>query len=71
MPGLRGLVPRFNKISYQGYDLDGQLITRTATGFHARVLQHECDHLDGTLYPQRIKDLRFFGFEDELHAVSA
>ncbi len=67
VPGLRGLVPRFNKINYQGYDLDGQLITRTATGFHARVLQHESDHLDGILYPQRIKDLKFFGFEDELN----
>lgn len=68
VPGLRGLVPRCNKINYQGYDLDGQLINRTVTGFHARVLQHECDHLDGILYPQRIKDLRFFGFEDELSA---
>ncbi len=71
VPGLRGLVPRYNKINYQGYDLDGQLITRTATGFHARVLQHECDHLDGILYPQRIKDLRFFGFEDELNPRAA
>lgn len=66
IPGLRGLVPRYKKIRYQGYDLDQQPITRVAEGFHARVLQHECDHLDGILYPRRINDLRFFGFEDEL-----
>lgn len=66
VPGLRGLVPRYNKIEYTGYDHTGQEITRTAEGFHARVVQHECDHLDGILYPQRIKDLRFFGYEDEL-----
>jgi peptide deformylase len=66
VPGLRGLVPRFNKIEYSGYDLDGNFITRIAEGFHARAVQHEYDHLDGVLYPQRIKDLRFFGFEDEL-----
>jgi peptide deformylase len=66
VPGLRGLVPRYNHIRYQGYDQSGQLITRVAEGFHARVVQHECDHLDGILYPQRIKDLKYFGFEDEL-----
>ena len=66
VPGLRGLVPRYTKIEYSGYDQAGQLITRRADGFHARVVQHECDHLDGVLYPQRIKDLRYFGFEDEL-----
>lgn len=66
VPGLRGLVPRYKKIRYQGYDLKQRLITRQAEGFHARVLQHECDHLNGILFPQRIKDLRFFGFEDEL-----
>lgn len=66
IPGLRGLVPRFNHIEYSGYDVGGTLITRVAEGFHARVVQHEYDHLDGILYPQRIKDLRFFGFEDEL-----
>lgn len=66
VPGLRGLVPRFNHIEYSGYDHTGQLITRQVEGFHARVVQHELDHLDGILYPQRIKDLRFFGFEDEL-----
>jgi len=59
-------VPRYQKIQYQGYDLDKQPITRIAEGFHARVLQHECDHLDGILFPHRISDLRFFGFEDEL-----
>lgn len=66
VPGLRGLVSRYNNIEYSGYDLEGQLITRVAEGFHARVVQHECDHLDGILFPQRLKDLRFFGFEDEL-----
>ncbi len=66
VPGLRGLVSRYTKIEYSGYDQTGQLITRIAEGFHARVVQHECDHLDGILYPQRIKDLRYFGFEDEL-----
>jgi peptide deformylase len=66
VPGLRGLVPRYNHIKYSGYDEKGQLITRVVDGFHARVVQHETDHLDGILYPQRIKDLRFFGFEEEL-----
>lgn len=66
VPGLRGLVPRFKTIEYTGYDLDGQMIKRVAEGFHARMVQHECDHLDGILFPQRIKDMRFFGFEDEL-----
>lgn len=66
VPGLRGLVPRFKTIEYSGYNLEGQRIQRVAEGFHARVVQHECDHLDGILYPQRIKDMRFFGFEDEL-----
>ncbi len=66
VPGLRGLVSRYNKIEYSGFNEDGQPIKRIAEGFHARVVQHECDHLDGILYPQRLKDLRFFGFEDEL-----
>ncbi len=66
VPGLRGLVERYNKIEYSGYDPEGNLITRIAEGFHARVVQHEYDHLDGILFPQRLKDLRFFGFEDEL-----
>ncbi len=66
VPGLRGLVPRYNKIEYSGFDIEGQPFSRIAQDFHARVVQHECDHLDGILYPQRIKDLRYFGFEDEL-----
>ena len=66
VPGLRGLVSRYVKIQYHGYDPNGVLISRVAEGFHARVVQHECDHLDGILYPQRLKDLRFFGFEDSL-----
>ena len=69
VPGLRGLVPRYKKIRYQAYDLAGQLFTRVAEGFHARVVQHECDHLEGILYPRRIKDLQYFGFEDELMAL--
>ncbi len=67
--GLRGVVPRYKKIQYQGYDLKGKLITRVAEDFHARVVQHECDHLDGVLYPQRIKDMTRFGYEDELKST--
>lgn len=66
VPGLRGLVPRYRKINYSGYDVNGQRMDRTAEGFHARVVQHECDHLDGILYPLRITNMRYFGFEDEL-----
>ncbi len=66
IPGMRGLVPRFNRIRYQGYDEHGALIDRTVSGFHARVVQHECDHLDGVLYPQRIRDMKNFGFSEEL-----
>lgn len=66
VPGLRGLVPRAYRIKYSGYDLQGKKITRTVEGFHARVVQHECDHLDGILFPQRINNMRNFGFEDEL-----
>jgi len=66
VPGLRGLVPRFRKLRYQGFDLEGAAIDRTVEGFHARVVQHEVDHLDGILYPQRVRDLRNFGFEDAL-----
>jgi peptide deformylase len=69
VPGLRGLVPRYKKIQYNGYDPEGNLISRIAEDFHARVIQHECDHIDGILFPQRIKDMRFFGFEDELKDV--
>jgi len=66
VPGLRGLVPRFVRIRYRGFDLEGRPFVREAEGFHARVVQHECDHLDGILYPQRIRDLKFFGYETVL-----
>jgi peptide deformylase len=66
VPGLRGLVPRFLRLRYRGFDLDGRPIDRTVTGFHARVVQHEVDHLDGILYPMRIADLRNLGYEDVL-----
>lgn len=69
VPGLRGLVPRYKNIKYKGYDADGRLISHTVEGFHARVVQHEYDHIDGILFPQRIKDMRFFGFEDELKDI--
>jgi len=66
VPGMRGLVPRYTKLRYQGRDEKGGLIDRTVSGFHARVVQHECDHLDGILYPMRIRDMRNFGFSDVL-----
>ncbi|MGD8566903.1 MAG: peptide deformylase [Gammaproteobacteria bacterium] len=66
VPGMRGLVPRYRRIKYHGYDEKGRVIERQADGFHARVVQHECDHLDGILYPQRIKDMSQFGFKEEL-----
>ncbi|WP_287366318.1 peptide deformylase [Thauera sp.] len=66
VPGLRGMVPRSVKIRYQGFDPQGQPIDRIAEGFHARVVQHECDHLLGVLYPMRIKDFRRFGFTEAL-----
>ena len=66
VPGLRGRVSRHTNLRYRGFDLDGRPIDRTVTGFHARVVQHEVDHLDGILYPQRVADMRSFGFEDEL-----
>lgn len=66
VPGLRGKVPRFNTIRYQGADEHGNAIDRTVNGFHARVVQHECDHLDGILYPMRIRDMSLFGFNDVL-----
>lgn len=68
VPGMRGLVPRYRKIRYRGYDEKGELIEREAEGFHARVVQHECDHLDGILYPYRIKDITQFGFKEELQS---
>ncbi len=66
VPGMRGLVPRFLRLRYQGFDASGAPIDRTVEGFHARVVQHECDHLDGILYPMRIRDMRNFGFTEEL-----
>jgi peptide deformylase len=66
VPGLRGLVPRFRRVRYQGFDARGEPIDRTVEGFHARVVQHEVDHLDGVLFPQRVRDLANFGFEDAL-----
>ncbi len=69
VPGLRGLVPRYKKIKYTGYDQEGNSISEIAENFHARVVQHECDHIDGILFPRRIKDMKFFGFEDELKDI--
>ncbi len=66
MPGLRGVVERWSKIRYTGVDPAGAPIDRVAEGFHARVVQHECDHLIGTLYPMRITDFSRFGFTDVL-----
>jgi peptide deformylase len=66
VPGMRGLVPRYQRLRYTGVDAQGLPIDRTVTGFHARVVQHEVDHLDGVLYPQRIRDLTQFGFTDAL-----
>jgi peptide deformylase len=66
VPGMRGLVPRHTHLRYTGYDPFGNPIDRTVSGFHARVVQHECDHLYGILYPMRIRDLRYFGFADIL-----
>lgn len=66
VPGLRGVVPRYRKLRYYGRDAEGALIDRTVDGFHARVVQHECDHLDGVLYPMRMRDFTRFGFTDIL-----
>ncbi len=66
VPGMRGYVPRHTAIRYRGYDVSGNLIEREAHGFHAIVFQHEFDHLDGILYPDRIEDMTRFGFEAEL-----
>lgn len=68
VPGLRGLVPRYRKIKYSGFDIAGNKFSHIAEGFHARVVQHEYDHIEGIIYPQRITDMRFFGFTDELIA---
>ncbi len=66
VPGMRGLVPRFVNLRYQGFDEKGKAMDRTVSDFHARVVQHECDHLAGILYPMRIRDMRNFGFTAEL-----
>ena len=66
VPGLRGWVPRYQQLHYRGFDPQGKVIDRTASGFHARVVQHECDHLFGILYPMRIRDLTKFGFNETL-----
>ena len=66
VPGLRGVVPRWRRLRYEGLDTSGRPIRREVEGFHARVVQHECDHLDGILYPMRMKDLSRFGFTDVL-----
>ena len=66
VPGLRGVVPRYTRLRYEGFDPHGRRIEREATGFHARVVQHECDHLLGILYPMRMRDFRQFGFTDIL-----
>jgi peptide deformylase len=66
VPGMRGLVPRHVDLRYQGFDAEGQAIDRSVNDFHARVVQHEVDHLHGILYPMRIRDLRYFGYTDTL-----
>ena len=69
VPGFMGAVPRHSRIRYSGLDLEGQAIRRDASGFHARVVQHECDHLDGVLYPQRMTDLSLLGYDDEMRRL--
>jgi len=71
VPGLRGWVPRWRRLHYSGCDPCGRPLERSVSGFHARVVQHECDHLDGILYPMRIGDLSRFGFADVLDAAAA
>ncbi len=66
VPGLRGLVPRYTRINYRGYSLDGELIDRDVEGFHARVVQHEVDHLDGILYPERMTDMTQLVYQSEM-----
>lgn len=66
VPGLRGVVPRFRRVRYRGLDAAGDAIEREVEGFHARVVQHECDHLDGILYPMRVRDFSRFGYTDVL-----
>ena len=71
VPGLRGVVPRYRQLRYEGFDPRGRPIRREVTGFHARVVQHECDHLLGILYPMRMRDLSRFGFTDIIFPDSA
>ena len=71
IPGLRAAVPRAPRIRYRGVDCDGNVTEREATGFHARIVQHEYDHLDGILYTMRMNDFRYFGFTDELDRAGA
>lgn len=66
VPGLRGVVPRWTRLAYRGFDAGGMPIQREVTGFHARVVQHECDHLDGILYPMRVRDFTRFGYTEVL-----
>ena len=66
VPGMRGMVPRHQRLRYAGFDEQGRRFERTVEGFHARVVQHECDHLEGILYPMRIRDFSKFGFNDAL-----
>lgn len=66
VPGMRGMVPRYQRLHYKGYDQYGNVIDRLVSGFHAIVVQHECDHLDGILYPMRIQDISNFGYTDVL-----
>ncbi|MEE9302328.1 MAG: peptide deformylase [Thiotrichaceae bacterium] len=70
IPGMRGLVPRYHAIRYSGYDEKGRYRVVEAEGFHARVVQHECDHLWGKLYPMRMTDMSKFGFIDEIQGIS-
>jgi peptide deformylase len=69
VPGLRGIVPRYRRIRYSGLDAEGNRLEREAEDFHSRLVQHECDHLDGILYPQRMRDVMSLGFEEELRLV--
>lgn len=68
VPGLRGMVPRWNRLRYAGFDASGRRFEHEVDGFHARVVQHECDHLDGILYPMRVRDFSRFGYTDVLQA---
>lgn len=67
VPNMRGIVPRYTQLHYTGFDQYGKVIDRTVKGFHARVVQHECDHLDGILYPMKINDLKDFGYIDSIN----